>query len=135
VLKLTQSQIITLATMVAEDVGITINRSAIRIILTASPSMPAIFRSDAVQLWVDRYYIAYSYEDEIPVHYVFINEKHAREELVGVTARLSHSCIKLEQLFLTDIQRQLRLALLEAKTDYVREDYWNRMKGSDRLAI
>lgn len=41
---------------------------------------PIMLNNSIVQLWIDKYYIAFSYLDEEDIHYVYIAEKHIEEE-------------------------------------------------------
>jgi hypothetical protein len=42
--------------------------------------LPLMLKNDIVQLWVDKYYIAYSFHDEDEVNYCYITKHHIREE-------------------------------------------------------
>ena len=42
--------------------------------------MPVIVQNKEVEVWCDKYYIAYSFRDEMTVHYVYITYRHLREE-------------------------------------------------------
>ncbi|MCK9479284.1 MAG: hypothetical protein M0R40_07275 [Firmicutes bacterium] len=42
--------------------------------------LPFILKNDELQLWIDRYYIAYSRYDETAVHYVYVSKLHINEE-------------------------------------------------------
>ena len=42
--------------------------------------VPMIYSNDMYQLWVDRYYIAYSRYDEVDVHYIYLKKNHIWEE-------------------------------------------------------
>ncbi len=42
-----------------------------------------LIENEEMQLWIDKYYIAYSRYDEEEVHYVYLTKTHIREERVS----------------------------------------------------
>jgi len=106
---LSYEAIITLAKIVAEDLGMQpINEDRLLQELRAYPPMPVIIDSGDVQLWVDRYYVAYSLETEKFVHYVYIAPEHAKEELFDLP-ELIVNCRKTERVeMMRDIMHQLK---------------------------
>jgi len=104
--------IVTLAKIVAEDLGMQpINEKRLLKELRTSPPMPIIIDSGEVQLWVDRYYVAYSLETEKYVHYVYIAPEHAKEELFDLP-ELILKCRHKERVdMMRDIMQQLKKAV------------------------
>jgi hypothetical protein len=46
-------------------------------------SLPQQFRDTGSQLWVDKYYLAYSRWDDPDVHYVYLTAEHIEEEYIS----------------------------------------------------
>lgn len=42
--------------------------------------LPFMLKNDELQLWLDRYYIAYSRYDETAIRYVYVSKYHINEE-------------------------------------------------------
>ena len=42
--------------------------------------VPVIVENKEVTVWIDKYYVAYSMQDEIEVHYLYITRRHLNEE-------------------------------------------------------
>lgn len=130
--KLTYDQIIELANMVAADINIPhIPEDQLRNHLFANPPMPKVIQTFEAQLWVDRYYIAFSLTNEPYVHYIYITAKHAREELQDMTARIRRAVDLSECSFLKNIRNQLHKAERVSPDYYIRQDYRKRLKLSD----
>ena len=134
--KLSNEQIVKLASMVANDLGMkALDENALIKGLRKNPIMPTIIRDGHAQLWVDRYYIAYSLEDEKVVHYVYITPEHAKEELLDLAKRIL-KCAKSEEAdMLRDIMRQLKNALRTERTFYIKSKYRRMMESTSILAI
>lgn len=101
-----------------------IEEEGLRKNLTGNPALPTIFDDNGLQVWVDRYYLAYSAYDDPLVHYVYIAREHAREELVDLPQRIVQGDVAP---MLRDIARQLKRALRRGTPDYLLPRYRRRM--------
>ena len=115
--------IVTLAKLVANDLGMQpINERCLLRDLRTNPPMPTIIDSGEVQLWVDRYYVAYSLKTEKFIHYVYISPEHADEELPDLP-ELILKCRNKEQVeMMRDVMQQLKRAI-NRKTYYLTQKY------------
>lgn len=72
---------------------------------------PVMFTDGRIRMWVDRLYIAYSYERSVSVHYVYVTDRHIEEELRSYTYA---SMLRGKRIFLPfDIRRQFHEASLQ----------------------
>jgi hypothetical protein len=79
--KLPIENIIALAHVVADQLAITLPDDAVMAgKLNLQNPHPLVVKSNYYTLWIDRYYIAYSHDDEHEVHYVYLTEHHIKEE-------------------------------------------------------
>ncbi len=126
---LAYEQIIELANMVAADINIPhIPEDQLRNHLSENPPMPKLIQNSAAQLWIDRYYIAFSLMEESCAHYIYIAEQHAREELQDMSARIRKAADEVERSFLKNIRYQLKKAEKISPNYYIRNDYLKRLK-------
>lgn len=79
--KLPVEKIIALTHVVADRLGITLPADAIMAgKLNMQNPYALVVKSNRYTLWIDRYYIAYSHDDEHEIHYVYLTEHHIKEE-------------------------------------------------------
>lgn len=73
--------VVALAEKIAFDLGISINdKENLATKLVGKYVPPQIYKNGIVSLWVDRFYIAYSYEDSDKIEYVYVSQEHISEE-------------------------------------------------------
>ncbi|MCL5992916.1 MAG: hypothetical protein M1552_01915 [Firmicutes bacterium] len=122
-------EIVTLAKLVANDLGIeSLNERRLLRDLRTSPPMPTIISSREAQLWVDRYYVAYSLKTEKFIHYVYISPEHAKEEMLDLP-ELILKCRNKEQVeMMRDIMQQLKKAVYRKKY-FLKQKYKRRMES------
>jgi uncharacterized protein YfaT (DUF1175 family) len=70
---------------IAEEVALKINiiissKDIILKHINKALPVPMLFNNDNYQMWVDKYYIAYSNSNETKIHYVYLTKKHISEE-------------------------------------------------------
>jgi len=51
------------------------------IVLKQRNPMPKVFSDGIVRMWVDKLYVAYSYEFSDKVHYIYVTDCHINEEV------------------------------------------------------
>ena len=74
-------EVINLSKSVSDDLGMSLEDDAVLLKKLAQKSpVPLIVKNNNCRLWLDRFYIAYSHDDENDVHYVYLTEFHIREE-------------------------------------------------------
>lgn len=129
---LSYEAIVALAKIVAEDLGMQpINEGRLLQELRAYPPMPVIIDNGDVQLWVDRYDVAYSLETEKFVHYVYIAPEHAKEELPDLP-ELIVKCKNKERVeMMRDIMHQLKKAV--DKKPYLTPKYKRMMEQASAV--
>jgi hypothetical protein len=71
-------------------------------------ALQVVFSDGLIKMWVDKLYIAYSFEYEQEIHYAYVSDIHIREETISFTnARFTrHKNINLP----IDIQKQFEKA-------------------------
>jgi hypothetical protein len=132
---LSYEAIVTLSKMVAEDLGMhPINEGRLLKDLRTNPPMPAILDSGEVQLWVDRYYVAYSLENEKFIHYVYVAPEHAKEELPDLPELILKCRNKDQADMMRDIMQQLKKAV-DKKPYYLTLKYKRRMEKASVVEI
>lgn len=82
-------------------------------------------KSNYYTLWIDRYYIAYSHDDEHEIHYVYLSQHHIKEEWE------SYLDAKGSSLLPGHIEQQFRYA--QENMDHHEQKYWimNRKASGD----
>ena len=79
--KLPIEKIISLTHVVAGHLGITLpDDAAMAAKMNMQNPYPLVVKSNYYTLWIDRYYIAYSHDDEHEIHYVYLTQHHIKEE-------------------------------------------------------
>jgi len=79
--KLPIEDIIALTHVVADQLAITLPDDTVMAgKLNLQNPHPLVVKSNSYTLWIDRYYIAYSHDDEHEIHYVYLTEHHIKEE-------------------------------------------------------
>lgn len=76
-------------------------------------SLPQIYGNGSVRVWVDLYYIAYSYEDEPDVHYYYVTDLHVWEEMNSY--RVAREWHKSNVRLPADIRKQFSGALAKMR--------------------
>ncbi|HRY13663.1 MAG TPA: hypothetical protein P5309_08830 [Syntrophomonadaceae bacterium] len=80
--KLPIEKIMALTHVVADHLAITLPDDAVMAgKLNLQNPHPLVVKSNFYTLWIDRYYIAYSHDDEHEIHYVYLTEHHIKEEM------------------------------------------------------
>lgn len=130
---MTSEQVIGLANLVASDLGMrSLDEKTLLEDIQRNPAMPTILSDSSNQLWIDRYYVAYSSLQEQFVHYVYIAREHAKEELKD----LSCDTAKTKDVeMVKDIVRQLTKALKTERPFYLDAAYRRRMERASLLEI
>ncbi len=135
-IRLNNEEIIGLASLVASDLGIKrLDESALLMNLEKNPVMPSIISDGCGQLWVDRYYVAYSLSEDTFVHYVYITPEHASEELKVLPKDILKCAKPKEVEMLKDIARQLKNALKSGRPFYLTLEYRRRLEKTSIIEI
>ncbi len=81
--------------------------------------LPQFYSDGTLQLWVDKFYIAYSSIDEPHVHYVYLTDRHINEERLSFQAarasRKNHVAIPPH----TEAQFSKALRAMDAEKNFV----------------
>lgn len=89
---LKKSEIINIASNIAEKIGIKLppHEDIIRQI-SSKKSLTLLLQNYTHQMWIDKYYIAYSALAEKKIHYAYLTHQHIAEEYKSYSdARTSH---------------------------------------------
>lgn len=94
--------VVALAEKIAFDLGISINdEEKLPAKLVGKYVPPQIYKNGIVSLWVDRSYIAYSYEDSGKIEYVYVSQEHISEE------RDSYALASMQRGYCIDLPLQI----------------------------
>jgi hypothetical protein len=100
-----------LAVISAESLGMntTPTADALATQLKQFKALPEVFSDGLLRMWVDKLYIAYSFETEETVHYIYLTDLHIKEEQrsYALASRLRGRTIHLP----SDITEQFRQAV------------------------
>lgn len=124
--KLPIENIIAIAKRVAGQLGITMPHEAVLMNkLNMQNPYPLVVKSNLFTLWIDRYYIAYSHDDETEIHYVYVSQHHIKEEWESYLGADGASLLP------GHIEEQFKFALERMETH--EQKYWimNRKAAGD----
>jgi hypothetical protein len=107
--RLSNADVISLAATAARRLAITFPpREQLLKAMEKQIPMPTVLKSDQCRLWVDKYYIAFAWDEETDIRYIYLTEEHIREEY-GSYAQARKS--RQNQVFLpADIKKAFRRA-------------------------
>ena len=124
-------EIIKLSIRVADTLGIKLpDEDYLMQKLNLQNPVATIVKENNYSLWIDRYYVAYSHEDEVDIHYVYLTRHHISEECNSYQeASLDrNNDIRLPK----QIEKQFRNALMQMKKQqqktYVPKKYQDKIK-------
>lgn len=90
-------EVLALAEKIAVGLGLAIqNKDELADSLVSIQALPQIYKNGIVSLWVDRHYIAYSYEDSENIEYVYVAKNHIEEERESYAVASRHRCYCIE---------------------------------------
>jgi len=116
--RMNANRVLMLAEIVAAELGLKLtDKMNILKGLKAKFPIPLILSQNGYRVWLDRYYIAYSKNDEWFVHYIYISREHTREELSAVLKMLDVETNLLELKMLNNIRAQLANAVRKMNSD------------------
>lgn len=83
---LSVKEVIALAQKTATYLNIEINDiDELAVKIVRRNALPQMYNNNIARLWVDRFYIAYMYEDNDLVNYIYVSQYHIDEEMESCT--------------------------------------------------
>lgn len=124
---MTDLQVIDAARALAAKFNIRLDARGILENMQTHGNQTTIVSCGGVTVWIDRYYISFSRDDSIDVHYAYLSHSHIREELPSVMKRLKKAKTMNDYILLAGIKRQLLYALSKmnarGSNDYMFESF------------
>jgi hypothetical protein len=79
-------EVLAIAQKVAESLNIEINDiDELAVKIVRRNALPQIYNNSIAKLWIDKYYVAYMYEDDDLVQYIYVTQYHIDEEMQSCT--------------------------------------------------